>query len=413
MPKPSASCSSGVVSSAVTSTRIGFASACCARNDSDSAGAPRRAARVSARLRPDCLASASSPTVARRQAAGLEHEAAACRSPPPAAACGVLPFLRLVMMPASARPICPNPSNTTSRCAARVADAAADLRQLERVVDRALRRRRVLARDHERDVQLRRSLRDRDDVDPRLRQRAEHARRDARGGPPSRGRRPRPSPAPPGPRCRRSPCARSRRGTRPPGGRAPARADASGTEKQIDCSDDDCEISDTLIPSWCSASNVRAAMPGTPSMPLPATVISACPAAADSALTGYLSSVRRAEISVPAAVGVGERAHEHRDRAPRHRDQRARVQHLGAVVRELRRLAQVQLRDDAGVGHDARVGGEQARDVLPQRHLARRQRAPEQRRRQVGAAASQRRHRALLSGRVTVRHLDCPHWRRR
>ena len=138
-------------------------------------------------------------------------------------------------------------------------------------------------------------------------------------------------------------------------------------------------------------------MPGTPSMPLPPTVISACPAAADSALTGYLSSVRRAEISVPGAVGVGERAHEHRDRAPRHRDQRARVQHLRAVIRQLRRLAQVQLRDDAGVGDDARVGGEQARDVLPQRHLARRQRAPEQRRRQVGAAAAQRRHRALLA----------------
>ena len=44
-------------------------------------------------------------------------------------------------------------------------------------------------------------------------------------------------------------------------------------------------------------------MPGTPSMPLPPTVISACPPAADSALTGYLSSVRRAEISVPAASG--------------------------------------------------------------------------------------------------------------
>jgi hypothetical protein len=76
-----------------------------------------------------------------------------------------------------------------------------------------------------------------------------------------------------------------------------------GTEKQIDCSDEDCDINDTLIPSRCSASNVRAAIPGTPSMPLPPTVISAWPAAADSALTGYLSSVRRAEISVPGASG--------------------------------------------------------------------------------------------------------------
>ena len=36
------------------------------------------------------------------------------------------------MMPASARPIWPKPSSTTSRCAARVADAAADLGELER-----------------------------------------------------------------------------------------------------------------------------------------------------------------------------------------------------------------------------------------------------------------------------------------
>ncbi len=63
-------------------------------------------------------------------------------------------------------------------------------------------------------------------------------------------------------------------------------ADASGTLKQIDCSDDDCEISDTDVPCRYSASNVRAAMPGTPSMPLPVTVSSAWPPAADSALTG-------------------------------------------------------------------------------------------------------------------------------
>ncbi len=64
------------------------------------------------------------------------------------------------------------------------------------------------------------------------------------------------------------------------------RAAPSGTEKQIDCSDDDCEMSETLIPSTCSASNVRAAIPGTPSMPFPATVSSAWPPTAESALTG-------------------------------------------------------------------------------------------------------------------------------
>ena len=64
------------------------------------------------------------------------------------------------------------------------------------------------------------------------------------------------------------------------------RAAPSGTEKQIDCSDDDCEMSETLIPWRCSASKVRAAIPGTPSMPFPATVSSACPPTAESALTG-------------------------------------------------------------------------------------------------------------------------------
>ena len=103
-------------------------------------------------------------------------------------------------------------------------------------------------------------------------------------------------------------------------------------------------------------------------MPLPATVTSAWPAAADSALTGYLSSVRRAEISVPGASGSANGRTNTGMRPARDRDQRARVQHLGAVVGELRRLAQVELRDDARVGHHPRIRGQQAGDVLPQRH---------------------------------------------
>ena len=78
---------------------------------------------------------------------------------------------------------------------------------------------------------------------------------------------------------------------------------AAGTVKQIECSDDACDMSETETPSRCSAVNVRPAMPGTPSMPLPVTVTSACAVTADSAFTGYFVSVRRAEISVPAAVG--------------------------------------------------------------------------------------------------------------
>ena len=59
-----------------------------------------------------------------------------------------------------------------------------------------------------------------------------------------------------------------------------------GTVKQIECSDEACEMSDTEMPLRCMAPKVRAAMPGTPSIPLPATVTSACSLTADTALTG-------------------------------------------------------------------------------------------------------------------------------
>ena len=78
---------------------------------------------------------------------------------------------------------------------------------------------------------------------------------------------------------------------------------SSGTLKQIECSDDAWVISETEIPSWCTAAKVRAAMPGTPSIPLPVTVSSAWPGMAESALTGYCSRVRRREISVPSEPG--------------------------------------------------------------------------------------------------------------
>jgi hypothetical protein len=43
---------------------------------------------------------------------------------------------------------------------------------------------------------------------------------------------------------------------------------------------------ETDTPSACNASKVRAAMPGTPISPLPATVTSACPRIVASAFTG-------------------------------------------------------------------------------------------------------------------------------
>ena len=149
-------------------------------------GAPPAARRRPAAC-PACLPSDSSRTARAVRPPGVEHEAAgvdgggqaqlagavlAALAPPPLAQF-------FAMMPASARPIWPKPSSTTSRCVGARGGAAADLRELERGVDRALGRRRVLGGDDERDVQLRRPLRDRDDVDARLGQGREHARGDA------------------------------------------------------------------------------------------------------------------------------------------------------------------------------------------------------------------------------------------
>ena len=71
------------------------------------------------------------------------------------------------------------------------------------------------------------------------------------------------------------------------------------------------------------------------------------------------------------------------------------MQHLRAIVRELRRLARVQLRDHARVRHEPRIAREQPRHILPQRHRARVERTREQRRREIGAAAAERRHGAV------------------
>ena len=82
-----------------------------------------------------------------------------------------------------------------------------------------------------------------------------------------------------------------------------AAAACSGTVKQIECSEDACEISETDMPPLASAPNVRAAMPGTPSIPLPATVTSACEVIAESARTGEPATDRPWAISVPSASG--------------------------------------------------------------------------------------------------------------
>ncbi len=94
----------------------------------------------------------------------------------------------------------------------------------------------------------------------------------------------------------------------------------------------------------------------------------------------------------PERRGLRERPDPHRDAAPQHRNQRPGVQHLRTVVRELGRFAHMELGDHARVGHGARVGGEHPRHVLPERDLARAEHPGEQRGREVRSAPTQGRH---------------------
>ena len=68
--------------------------------------------------------------------------------------------------------------------------------------------------------------------------------------------------------------------------RTPRGASASGTVKPMELSDDAWKIVDTDRRSASTAANVRAAIPWTPTMPLPATVMIAWPCTIASALTG-------------------------------------------------------------------------------------------------------------------------------
>ena len=64
-------------------------------------------------------------------------------------------------------------------------------------------------------------------------------------------------------------------------------------------------------------------------------------------------------------VRVDERPDVQRDPRAGDRDQRARMQDLGAVVGDFGRFAMMQLRNQAGVGDEPRIGGQDAGHVLP------------------------------------------------
>ena len=82
------------------------------------------------------------------------------------------------------------------------------------------------------------------------------------------------------------PLASSSRNARAHGARPRGPPRASGSVNPIELSDDAWKIVDTDSRSASTAANVRAAMPWTPTMPLPATVTIACPRTIASALTG-------------------------------------------------------------------------------------------------------------------------------
>ena len=92
---------------------------------------------------------------------------------------------------------------------------------------------------------------------------------------------------------------------------------------------------------------------------------------------------------------VDERPHVQRDARSGDRDERARVQYLRSVVRDFRRLAVMQLRDEPGVRHEPGIGGQDSGDILPQRHARRAERAGHERGCQIGSAAAERRDAAV------------------
>ena len=233
---------------------------------------------------PASLPSASCSSRRARQAARVEHVARAVER---GRRCGPAVAARRRPSPASARPTRPKPSSTTSVPRPGGA-AAADLRRAGRRRARGARPRRPRASlDHERDVALRRALRDRDHVDAAGGERREDARGDAgraghavaddRDHRHVRGARLTPSTRP----ARDLVAERALAAPRPR-----ARPRRSGSVKPIELSDEAWKMVETESPRRRRAANVRAAMPCTPIMPLPATVTTAWPRSVASAFTG-------------------------------------------------------------------------------------------------------------------------------
>ncbi len=140
----------------------------------------------------------------------------------------------------------------------------------------------------------------------------------------------------------------------------------------MELSDEAWKIVETESPSAWTAAKVRAAMPGTPIIPFPATVTSAWPLIVASAFTGYFGSVLARRDLGARPLRIQERADVEQDAAPVEGDEGARVQDLRPEVGHLGGLAVVELRDEARVGDARGIGGEDSRHVLPEHDAARR-----------------------------------------
>ena len=153
--------------------------------------------------------------------------------------------------------------------------------------------------------------------------------------------------------------------------RSVSAASASGTAKQIECSELPCEIRITETPSSRSAPNSRSAVPGHADHPGALDVDQRDLLDAGDPLDRVRRHRRLADQR--SRLLRRERVADP-DRNPllHRRRHRLRMNHLGAEVRELHRLVIGERVDHRRVGHAARIGAEHAVDVGPDVNLARR-----------------------------------------
>ena len=137
-----------------------------------------------------------------------------------------------------------------------------------------------------------------------------------------------------------------------------------GIVKQIDCSDDACEISDTETCAVRECAEHARRYAGDAEH--------AAAAHGDHRLVGHAGD-RAYRRAFDRSAGddrrsvrreIGERTQSER-RAAEQRHERARMQNLGAVVCELRRLADVEELHDPRARDEPRIGRHDAGDVLP------------------------------------------------